>query len=144
MDNAPKGKKERASLLAAVTARGLEPTHCLVHPENVNKAAFISYLKVLLPSLEAGSILVLDNWRVHLGSDVKELVETYRCSLLYLPAYSPDYNPIEFLFSKIKAFVKQLRPLTLPQLIQTFVDAVLNVTSSDAINTFQHCGYVVH
>jgi 3-phosphoglycerate kinase len=65
VDNAPKGKKERASLLAAVTARGLVPAHCLVHPENVNKAAFISYLKALLPSLKAGSILVLDNWRVH-------------------------------------------------------------------------------
>lgn len=143
VDDAPKGKKERVSLLAAVTLRGLEGKHCLVHPENVNKAAFISYLKSLLPQLEPGSILVLDNWRVHLGPDVRKLVADYHCVILYLPAYSPDYNPIELLFSKIKAFVKKLRPLDLPELMQAFADAVLRVSPTDAKNTFEHCGYVV-
>ncbi len=149
IDHAPKGKKERVSLLAAVTLRGLEGKHCLVHPENVstrafgnNKTAFISYLKTLLPNLKVGSVLVLDNWRVHQGPDVRDLVAKYKCSLLYLPAYSPDFNPIELLFSKIKAFVKKLRPLALPELIQAFADAVLSVTSDDAKNTFEHCGYV--
>lgn len=82
IDHAPRGKKERSSLIAAVTNRGLEPTHCLVqvenpqaltsryrkdfrpevHPDSVNKSAFLSYLeKVLLPALEPGSILVMDN-----------------------------------------------------------------------------------
>jgi transposase len=74
---------------------------------------------------------------------VRDLVEKHHCSLLYLPAYAPDYNPIELLFSNIKVFVKQLRPLSLPELIQAFVDAVLSVTSDDAKNTFEHCGYVV-
>ena len=120
LNNAPKGKKERASLLAAVTLRGLSGAHCLVHPENVNKVAFISYLKTLLPNLKAGSVLVLNNWRVYMGPDVRELVEQYNCSLLYLPAYSPNFNPIELLFSKIKTFVKALRPLTLPKLIKAF------------------------
>ena len=161
VDDAPKGKKERVSLLAAVTLRGLEGTHCLVHPENVNKAAFISYLKTLLPNLKAGSVLVLDNWRVHTGPDVRELVEKYHGSLL--PAYSPDFNPeepsagrimplsplialvtrcylllkapFELLFSKIKAFVKKLCPSTLDKLIQAFKDAVLSVTPDDATNT---------
>ncbi len=142
VDDAPKGKKERASLLAAVTLRGLSGAHCLVHPENVDKAAFLSYLKTLLPNLKPGSVLVLDNWRVHMGPDVRELVETYHCTLLYLPAYSPDFNPVELLFSKIKAFVKKLRPATLHRLIQAFEDAVLAVTSDDAKNTFEHCGYV--
>ena len=142
VDDAPKGKKERVSLLAAVTLRGLEGKHCLVHPENVNQAAFLSYLKTLLPNLKAGSVLVLDNWRVHLGPDVRKLVAKYKCTLLYLPAYSPDFNPIELLFSKIKAFVKQLRPLTLPELMQAFVDAVLSVSPTDAKNTFEYCGYV--
>ncbi len=143
VDDAPKGKKERASLLAAVTLRGLSGAHCLVHPENVDKAAFLSYLKTLLPNLKVGSVLVLDNWRVHHGPDVRKLVEKYHCSLLYLPAYSPDYNPIELLFSKIKAFVRKLRPSTLDKLIKAFKDAVLTVTSDDAKNTFEHCGYLV-
>lgn len=142
-DNAAKGKKQRSSLLAALTARGLEPAHCLVHPESVNKPAFMTYLaEVLLPKLELGSILVMDNWTVHQGEDVSELVASHGCSILYLPTYSPDFNPIEFLFSKIKAFVKKLRPLAMPDLIQAFVDAVLSVTPQDALNSFKHCGYV--
>lgn len=121
VDDAPKGKKGRVSLLAAVTLRGLEGERCLVHPGNVssrafgnNKIAFLSYFKTLLPNLKAGSVFVLDNWRVHLGPDVRELVAEYKCTLLYLPAYSPDFNPVELLFSKIKAFIKKLRPLALP------------------------------
>ena len=96
----------------------------------------------MLPNLKAGSVLVLDNWRVHLGPDVRELVAKYKCTLLYLPAYSPDFNPIELLFSKLKAFVKALRPLALPELMQAFADAALSVSPTDAKNTFVHCGYL--
>jgi len=114
----------------------------------VNKAAFLTYLdKVLLPAVEPGSILVMDNWcakhpegTVHHGEDVNQLVEVHGCSIFYLPSYSPDFNPIEFLFSKIKAYIKKLRPLTLPELLQASVDAVLTVTSADAARTFQYCG----
>lgn len=127
-----------------MTSRGLDPEHCLVHPESVNKSAFLTYLaEVLLPKLKPGSVLVMDNWTVHRGDDVNRLVEAHGCQVLYLPTYSPDYNPIELLFSKLKAFVKKLRPLAVPDLIQTFADAVLSVTESDALNSFRHCGYVV-
>jgi len=96
----------------------------LIQPESVNKNAFKAYLKhILLPQLEPDSILVMDNWTVHHGADIKELVESFHCKILYLPTYSPDFNPIEFLFSKIKAFIKALRPLSLPDLIQAFRDA---------------------
>ena len=81
-------------------------------------------------------------WRVHLGPDVRKLVARYERTLLHLPAYSPDFNPVELLFSKIKAFVKKLRPLALPDLIQAFADAVLSVSPTDAKNTFVHCGYL--
>ena len=115
-----------------------------MHPDSVDKVAFKTYLKdVLLPKLAPDSILVMDNWTVHKGKDIVELVETHRCSILYLPIYSPDFNPIEFLFSKVKAFVKRLRPLNVPDLIQAFADAVLSVTPSDAFNAFRHCGYVL-
>ena len=108
VDNAPKGKKERVSLIAAVTNKGLEPAHCLIHNESVNKSAFLTYLaEVLLPDLEAGSVLVMDNWTVHHGHDVGELVEAHGCTIFYLPSYSPDFNPIEFLFSKIKSLRKE-------------------------------------
>lgn len=122
---------------------GLAPTHCLIHPESVNKSAFVSYLaEVLLPHLAPDSILVMDNWTVHHGEDVTKLVESHGCSILYLPTYSPDFNPIEYLFSKIKNLVKKLRPLAMIDLIQTLVDATLSVTPQDALNSFRHCGYL--
>ena len=64
------------------------------------------------------------------------------CELLYLPTYSPDYNPIEHLFAKLKAFLRRLRADTVPDLLQAFADAVLTVTEDDAKNAFVHCGYL--
>lgn len=142
VDQAPKATKQRVSLLAAVSSQDLDPKHCLVHQGSVNKAAFTTYLRdILLPHLAPGSILVLDNWTVHKGHDIRNLVKQFKCTLLYLPTYSPDFNPIEFLFSKIKAFVKAIRPPNLADLIQAFAQAVLTVTPDDVANTFQHCGY---
>ena len=111
IDNAPKGKKERASLIAAVTSKGLAPEHCLIHPDSVNKSAFLTYLsEVLLPNLAPESILIMDNWTVHHGADIAQLVEAHGSKVVYLPTYSPDFNPIEHLFAKIKALIKKLRP----------------------------------
>lgn len=140
-DDAPKGKKERTSLIAAITADGLEPSHCLVHPDSVNKAAFMIFLEQLLPNLKQGSILVMDNWTVHHGQDVRRLIESHQCTVRYLPAYSPDFNPIEHIFSKIKAFVKALRAKETPRLIQAFQDALFNVKADDVRHSFRHCGY---
>lgn len=108
----------------------------------MDKNAFLGYLEYsLLPRLEPGSVLILDNWKVHYGDDVKALVEAVGCELLYLPTYSPDFNPIEHLFTKIKVFVKQLRPDTLDDLINAFCHAVKSVTSLNVRNAFSHCGY---
>jgi transposase len=62
--------------------------------------------------------------------------------VLYLPTYSPDFHPLEHLFAKIKAFIRKLRPDTLPTLIKTFEDAVLSVIPDDAKNAFNHCDYL--
>lgn len=93
-------------------------------------------------------VLVLNNWHakhpegtVHYGEDGNELVERFGCERLYLPTYSPDLNPIEHLFAKLKAFVKALRPLTLAALTKAFCDAVKTVTPENVLNTFKHCGY---
>jgi hypothetical protein len=142
-DAAPKGKKERSSLIAAISAQGLVPEHCLVHKDSVDKAAFLSFLKELLPRLDPGSILVMDNWTVHHGEDIRLLVEQYDCQLRYLPTYSPDFNPIEHIFAKVKAFIKAKRPMETVKLIQAFVDALFTVTTDDVQNAFRHCGYQV-
>ncbi len=142
----------------------------LVIPDTVDKNAFLAFLDTLLPTLAKGSVLVMgpnevrtqrNNWSVHHGDDVRDLVEAYGCELLYLPTYSPDLvlgktahhkgakfqpsgparNPIEHLFAKLKAFTKALRPDSTDKLIQAFCDAVKLVTPEQVLDTFVHCGY---
>jgi transposase len=114
----------------------------LVFTDSVDRNAFLGYLEHgLLPTLAAGSVLVMDNWTVHHGDDVRSLVEDYGCELLYLPTYSPDLNPIEYLCAKLKAFIKALRPDSLDKLIHAFCQAVKTVTPEHVLNSFQHCGY---
>lgn len=110
--------------------------------DTVNKNAFLAFLEtVLLPTLAVGSVLVLDNWSVHHGEEVRELATRFGCERLYLPTCSPELNPIEHLFAKVKAFIKSLRPQAIDDLINAFCDAVKTVTSENVLNSFRHCGY---
>ena len=126
----------------------------LVVPDTVNKNAFLCFLETtLLPTLTEGSVLVMDNWTVHHGDDVRDLVEACGCELLYLPTYSPDLvlgktapsgparNPIEHLFAKLKTFIKALRPDSIDTLVRAFCDATKTLTPENVRNSFQHCGY---
>lgn len=141
-DTRPKGKKTRVSLIAACGLSGVMAEQALIITDTVNKNAFLAFLETtLLPTLAKGSVLVMDNWTVHHGDDVRELVDAAGCELLYLPTYSPDLNPIEHLFAKIKAFVKRLRPNSTDNLTQAFGDAVKTVTSENILNSVLHCGY---
>lgn len=114
----------------------------LIITDTVNKNAFLAFLEtMLLPTLARGSVLVMDNWTVHHGDDVRDLVDAAGCELLYLPTYSPDLNPIEHLFAKLKAFVKRLRPDTVDNLIQAFGDAVKTITPANILKSVLYCGY---
>lgn len=142
-DTRPKGKT-RVSLVAAVSLNGVMAEQALVITDTVNKNAFLAFLETtLLPTVAKGSVLVMDNWTVHHGDDVRDLVEACGCELLYLPTYSPDLNPIEHLFAKVKAFVKRLRPDSTDKLSQAFCDAVKTVTQENILKSFQHCGYAL-
>ena len=143
-DTRPKGKKKWVSLIAAISLDGAMAEQTLVVTDTVNKNAFLAFLEfVLLPTLDRGSVIIMDNWTVHYGEDVNQLVERFDCELLYLPTYSPDLNPIEHLFAKLKALIKRLRPETIDNLIQAFCEAVKAVTPRQVLNTFEHCGYVL-
>ena len=110
-DTRPKGKKERVSLIAATSLEGTMAEQTLIVSDTVNKNAFLAFLEsVLLPTLAEGSILVLDNWTVHHGEEVSELVERFDCELLYLPTYSPDLNPINIFSLNLKPLSKHFVP----------------------------------
>jgi transposase len=141
-DTVAKKRKGKVSLLAAITNRGMEDRACLVHEGSVDSKAFIAYIEhALCPTPEPGQTVIMDNFTVHHNKRVRQLIEARKCQLFYLPTYSPDFNPIENLFAKVKACIRKLRPLAITDLIQAFEDAVSSVSSTDAANAFRHCGY---
>jgi transposase len=143
VDTAPKKRTAKVSLLAALTIQGMNPNACLLLEGSVDTLAFLTYIEqVLLPTLKPGQIVIMDNFTIHHNPQVKTLIESKGCQLLYLPTYSPDFNPIEFLFAKLKAFIRKLRPLALPDLIEAFKNALLSITQQDARNAFIHCQYL--
>lgn len=128
--------------MAACSLQTTVAEQALVVPDSVDKNAFLGFLEhSLLPTLEPDSVLVLDNWRVHHGDDVKDLVEAAGCTVFYLPTYSPDLNPIEHLFAKVKTFVKLLRPENVQDLIRAFCDALKTISFDNVQNAILHCGY---
>jgi transposase len=96
---------------------------------------------VLAPTLRRGQVVVMDNLSAHKGERIKELIERRGCQLVYLPSYSPDLNPIEEAFSKIKRLVRKAEARTREALVEAIGSALLAVTSRDARGFFEHCGY---
>jgi transposase len=95
----------------------------------------------LVPALRPGQLVVMDNLSSHKADGVADLIEAAGCRVKYLPAYSPDLNPIENAFSKIKARLKHLAARTVETLGHAVQDAVARITGSDACGFFRHCGY---
>jgi transposase len=107
------------------------------------REVFEAYLeRVLGPSLRAGQeVVVMDNLSSHKGSRVRELIEERGCELMYLPPYSPDLNPIEEAFAKLKALLRRAGARTHEALIEAIGRALDAVTASDARGFFEHRGY---
>jgi transposase len=97
--------------------------------------------KALCPSLSPGQVVVMDNLSAHKGARVRELVEGRGCELIYLPPYSPDLNPIEQAFSKMKALMREAGVRTREALIRAMGEALSAITLQDAYGFFCHCGY---
>ena len=103
--SAPRNHGKNTTLLASMTLEGMGPS--LAVTGSVNTTVFEAYLKqVLLPHLRPGGILVMENLSAHKSERVRELIEAAGCEVLYLPPYSPDFNPIEEAFSKIKNLLR--------------------------------------
>jgi transposase len=95
----------------------------------------------LAPTLRKGQVMVMDNLSAHKGERIKRMIEQRGCQLLYLPSYSPDLNPIEEAFSKIKRIVRKAEARAKEALIEAIGSALSAVSSRDARSIFEHCGY---
>ncbi len=107
-------------------------------------AAFELYIeRFLAPTLRSGQIVVLDNLSVHKSERVRQLIQARGCRLLYLPSYSPDLNPIEQAFSKLKAILRRVQARTIEALQTALAYALAAITTHDARAWFRYCGYLV-
>jgi transposase len=123
-----------------MTAEGMGP--CLAVEGATTRIVFETYLeKVLVPSLRRGQVVVMDNLSAHKGERVRELVESVGCELLYLPPYSPDFNPIEEAFSKVKGLLRKAEARSRKALVEAMGKALDALTTRDARGFFEHCGY---
>jgi transposase len=147
---APKGERLRAGIphghwktttfVAGLRLDGIAAPMVLDGP--INRDAFQAYVaQVLVPELRPGDVVVMDNLSSHKGPRVRELIEASGASLLYLPPYSPDFNPIENAFAKLKALLRKAAERTVGALwdrIGTILDAF---TPAECANYFRAAGY---
>jgi transposase len=127
-------------VLSSMSAEGMGPS--LTVEGAIDTVVFEAYVEqVLAPTLRSGQVVVMDNLSAHKGERVRELIEERGCELLYLPSYSPDLNPIEEAFSKIKGLVREAEARTREALLETIGSALYAVSSKDARGFFEHCGY---
>jgi transposase len=97
--------------------------------------------RFLAPSLRPGQVVVMDNLGAHKTGRVRELIEGQGCELWFLPSYSPDLNPIEEAFSKVKGRLRKVAARTREALVEAMGEALSAVTPRDAEGWFAHCGY---
>jgi len=138
--SAPRNWGRNVTLLASMGAGGMGP--CLAVEGATTREVFEAYLeRVLAPALRPGQAVVLDNLSAHKGGRVKEIVEGAGCEVLYLPPYSPDLNPIEQAFSKVKRLLRKTEARTREALVEAMGRALEVVTARDASGFFRHRGY---
>jgi transposase len=147
---APKGRRLRMSVphghwktttfVAGIRTTGLIAPFVLDGP--INRDAFEVYVdKVLIPDLKPGDVVIMDNLSSHKGPRVREMIEAAGASLLYLPPYSPDFNPIEKAFSKLKALLRKAAERTVEGLWTTIGQLLDAFTPTECANYFAACGY---
>lgn len=108
----------------------------------MDAAAFEAYVREMLaPTLAPGDIVVMDNLPAHKRQAIRELIEAAGASLMYLPPYSPDLNPIEMAFSKLKALLKKAAARTIEALWQAIAEALPHFTPQECTNFFAAAGY---
>jgi transposase len=136
----PHGHWKTTTFVAGLTMRGMVAPWVLDGP--INRDAFETYVdKLLVPELRPGNVVVMDNLSSHKGPRVREMIEAAGASLLYLPPYSPDFNPIENAFSKLKAHLRKAAERTIGGLWATIGRIVDLFSPDECRNYFAAAGY---
>lgn len=99
--------------------------------------------ELLVPTLKRGDMVLMDNNPIHKLDEIEDAIDAAGAWVLFLPTYSPDLNPIENCWSKVKSILRSLKPRTLPDLLDALAQAFASITLPDILSWFRHCGYRV-
>ena len=137
---APLGHWHTTRMISAIDLFGVRAS--MVLDGATDTEAFCVYIEqVLAPALRGGEIVVMDNLQPHKHDRVRRAIEAAGATLVYLPPYSPDFNPIEMIWSKVKRLLRTAAARTVDALHQAFGHAMDAVTPADILGCFHHCGY---
>lgn len=138
----PHGHWKTTTLIAALCTSGIRCS--TVVDGAVNGDVFEAFVKqVLVPQLRPGDVVILDNLSSHKRESIRASIEKAEATLLFLPPYSPDLNPIEMIFSKIKQLLRSMACRTREALWNAMQSVLNQVSASHAANCFRHCGYTL-
>ena len=136
----PRGRWTTVTLLASLTPIGLGPA--LQFPGALDRAAFEQFVaECLVPSLQPGQTVVLDNLSVHKSAHARRLIEAAGCRLVFLPTYSPDFNPIEQAFAKLKGLLRRAEARTVAAILTATQHHYADITPADTRGFFREAGY---
>jgi transposase len=139
----PQGHWKVLTTLGAMSVRGIIAAMTIESPTDAE--VFYTYIEqVLAPQLQPGDVVVLDNLSAHKVAGIRELIVARDAELMYLPPYSPDLNPIEKAWFKLKQFLRGIKARTAEALEQAVTEALKTITAENAIAWFRHCGYTSH
>jgi transposase len=136
----PHGHWQTTTMISSIRLDG--STACMTVNGATDTEVFRTYVRyVLRPTLRPGDIVIMDNLSAHKSEFTLELIEQAGARVLFLPPYSPDLNPIEKMWSKVKQYLRSAEARTELNLLQTIGSALASVTAQDAMNWFASCGY---
>lgn len=136
----PHGHWKTTTFVAGLRLSGIAAPFVLDGP--INRIAFQAYIdKILVPDLTPGDVVIMDNLPSHKAPDVRAAIEAAGAKLLYLPSYSPDFNPIEMAFSKLKALLRKTAARTVDALWEAIGRLIDTVTPKECANFFRAAGY---
>jgi transposase len=139
-DHVPHGHWKTITFIAGLRRRAMVAPFVLDGP--MNSTSFMAYLKrCLVPTLKRGDIVMMDSLPVHKAAGVREVIEAAGAKLRYLPKYSPDLNPIEMAFSKLKAHLRKAAERTIPRLSRRIGALTAKFSPQECANYFRHAGY---
>jgi transposase len=141
-DPVPGDRGSNVSTIGAIGLNGIRTA--LSVPGPIDGETLLFFVEELLvPTLKRGDIVLMDNAAIHKLDEIEDAIEAAGAWGLFLPTYSPDLNPIENCWSKVKARLRALKPRTLPDLLDALADAFASITPPDILGWFRHCGYRV-